>query len=88
MSTETEIDFVCAYFGRSDECQECGFFNETGTKFCSTECEANQAERVARMDAAVQRRRDQDDAFGAECERLRALGHTDAEIDELTKGMP
>ena len=88
MSTETEINFVCAYFGRSDECQECGFFNFTGTRFCSTGCEAGYHERSARMDAAAQRRRDQDDAFGAECERLRALGHTDAEIDELTKGMP
>jgi hypothetical protein len=88
MSTETEIHFVCAYFGRSDECHECGFFNETGTRFCSTECEAGYHERVARMEAARAAERAQDEAFGAECERLRALGHSDAEINELTKGMP
>jgi hypothetical protein len=82
------INFVCAYMGRADECQECGFFNETGTRFCSVECEANFAERGAEMDARAQQRRDQDDAFGAECERLRALGRTDAEIDELLRGMP
>lgn len=79
---------VCVYFGRSDECQECGGFNETGTKFCSTDCEADWAEWVARQEAQAQLRHDQDDAFGAECERLRAIGYTDAEIDRLTKEMP
>lgn len=79
---------VCAYFGRADECQECGGFNETGTRFCATECEADFADRAAAQEALAQRRRDQDDAFAAEVDRLRALGHTDGEIDELTRGMP
>lgn len=80
--------FVCAYFGRPDECHSCGGFNETGTRYCSTECEADAADRLAEIEAHAQQRRDQDDAFAAEVDRLRALGHTDAEIDELTRGMP
>lgn len=80
--------FVCLYFGRVDECPECGGFNETGTRYCSTECEANAAERMTEQEVRAQLRRDQDDAFGAEVDRLRALGHTDVEIDELTRGMP
>ena len=84
----TVSTFVCAYFGRADECPECGGFNVTGTRYCSTDCEAGAAERVAELEARAQLRRDRDDAFGAEVEQLRALGHTDPQIDELTRGMP
>lgn len=81
-------DFICLYFGRPDECPECGGFNDTGTRFCSHECAADWDERGRQIEAEAQARRDRDDAFGRECERLRALGHTDAEIDALTASLP
>lgn len=84
----TAPTFFCAYFGRADECHECGGFNETGTPFCSTECEASRADRVAEQEARVALRRAQEDAFAVEVDRLRALGHSDREIDELTRDMP
>jgi hypothetical protein len=80
--------WFCLYFGRADECAECGGFNATGTQFCSHDCAASRAERVARQDADRQARRDREALFGAECERLRALGHSDEEIDALLVGIP
>jgi hypothetical protein len=50
-------------------------------QFCSDDCAADQAAAVARMDAETERRRANEDAFGAECDRLRAQGLSDEEID-------
>jgi hypothetical protein len=80
------MTIVCAYFGRADECPECGGFNDTGTQFCSHDCAASFAERGVRMAAEQQKRRDDDAAFGAEVDRLRSLGHSYDEIDELLAG--
>jgi hypothetical protein len=88
MTATEEIRIVCAYVGVPGDCQECGFHDPTGTGFCSHDCRAERADRVARQDAAVQARRDADDAFGREADKLRALGHTDEEIDEMLKEMP
>lgn len=82
------MSYLCAYFGYADECSECGGFNETGTKFCSHDCAAHRADRVAEMDARIQERRDRENAFAREVERLRVLGHNDQEIDHLLAGMP
>lgn len=82
------LGIVCAYTGPPGECQECGGFDNTGTGFCSHDCRADRADREARHRAADRARRAADDAFGREAERLRTLGHADAEIDELLKGMP
>lgn len=81
-------DFVCVYTGRADECMECGGFNQTGDRFCSHECAGSYADRAAVQEAEVQARRDREDAFGRECDRLRALGYGDVEIDALLIGMP
>lgn len=83
-----DLTYVCAYMGRADECHECGGFNQTGTQFCSHDCAASRADRVAEMDAARQARRDREKAFGVAADELRAQGHTDEEIDVLLAGMP
>jgi predicted ATP-dependent serine protease len=82
------MTFVCAYMGVPGDCQECGFHDPTYTGFCSHECREARAGREERHRAADQDRRDADDAFGREADRLKALGHTDLEIDEMLKGMP
>lgn len=82
------MTFTCAYTGVPGDCQECGFHDPTYTGFCSHECRQRRADREAAQDAEVQARRDADDAYGREVDRLKALGHTDQEIDELLKGMP
>ena len=82
------VTYVCLYFGRSDECQECGGFSQTGTQFCSHDCAASQAARVASQDAEVSARRAREDAFADAAAALRAQGHTDEEIDLLLIGMP
>jgi hypothetical protein len=81
-------DFFCAYTGVPGDCSECGGYDPTYTGFCSHECRESRAVADQRHDAAVQARRDADDAFGREADKLRALGHTDSEIDELLKRMP
>ncbi len=82
------MSFVCAYMGRPDECPECGGHNETGDRFCSHDCAADHDTRVAHLDRERQASRDQAAAFGREVDRLRALGHTDQEIDVLLAEMP
>lgn len=79
---------VCVYFGRRDECHECGGFNQTGDPYCSHDCAADAAARLAQIEETVRARRAREDAFAAECDRLRALGHSDEEIDVLLAGMP
>lgn len=88
MTANEGPSIVCAYFGPPSECAECGGHDDTGTGFCSHDCRAGWADRGVRLEAAAQARRDADDAFGREADRLRAQGHTDMEIDELLKGMP
>lgn len=80
------MSVVCAYFGRPDECPVCGGFNETGTRFCSHECAAGWAERGAQMDRDRMARRAEEDAFAAACDRLRAEGRSDEEINALLAG--
>ena len=82
------IGVVCLYCGPPGECQECGGFNETGSPYCSHDCAADAAARLAQLEETVRARRAREDAFAAECDRLRALGHTDEEIDALLAGMP
>lgn len=79
---------VCLYFGRRDECQECGGFNQTGNPYCSHDCAAAAAAAAARDAAQVQARRSREEAFAVEVERLRQLGHSYEEIDVLLAGMP
>jgi hypothetical protein len=79
---------VCLYFGRRDECPECGGFNGTGGRHCSHDCADSAA---ARADAAAERereRRAQEDAFGAEVARLLDAGHSYEQIDAMLAGMP
>lgn len=71
---------VCAYTGPPGDCQECGF--------CSDGCRYARLDREDRHQAALQARRDAEDAFGRELVRPRSLGHTDEEIDEMLKDMP
>lgn len=82
------MTIVCAYLGPPGDCSECGGHDPTGTRLCSHDCAQARADRAAKQDAAAQARRDADDAFGREADRLKALGHTDVEIDDLLKGMP
>jgi len=82
------MSLVCVYTGYPGDCSEFGGYDPTGTGFCSHDCRAERADRMARREAAIQALRDADDAFGREVDRLRALGHTDLEIDELLKRMP
>lgn len=84
----TGLNFVCAYTGPPEACRECGGFDATGAGFCSHDCAAAWADRGKRLEAADQARRDADDAFGREADRLRTEGHTDEEIDEILKDMP
>lgn len=80
--------YVCLYFGRSDECQECGGFNQTGAQFCSHDCAASWAAHVAKQDAEVSARRARENAFADAAAALRTQGRTDEEIDLLLIGMP
>lgn len=82
------MNIVCGYMGRPDDCPECGGFNDTGHRFCSHDCAASFAERGAGHEQQRQARRDAEDAFGAEVDRLRQLGHTTPEIDAMLKDMP
>jgi hypothetical protein len=84
----TVTGVVCLYFGRSDECRECGGFNDTGAQFCSHDCADSAAARAAEAEAQVRARRAREAAFAKACDRLRLLGHTDEEIDVLLAGMP
>jgi len=81
-------DFACLYFGRADECPECGFFNETGHRYCSHECADRAAARAAANEADVQARRAREDAFAAAVAELIAAGHTYEEADVLLASMP
>lgn len=81
-------DFVCLYFGRADECPECGGFNETGTRYCSHDCADDAARRQEALVRAAAARRANEDLFAAEGDRLRAAGYTDREIDVLLAGIP
>lgn len=81
-------NFVCVYTGRPDDCPECGGFNNTGHQYCSHECAASYADRAARHEVAEQARRDREDAFGREVERLRALGYEYDEMDAMLAGWP
>lgn len=85
---ENDIPIVCIYTGIPGDCSECGFYDPTYSGFCSDECRDARLDREERYKAEVQARRDADDAFGREVDQLRALGHTDEQIDELLKGMP
>lgn len=86
------MSFFCAYLGDPAECMECGFsVPDPGARqdrFCGDDCAASYADRGAAIEAARLARRAREDAFGEEVERLRALGHTDEEIDLLTVGLP
>ncbi len=79
-------NFVCLYMGRSDECPECGGFNDTGHRFCSHDCAANFDERGRQIEAVQQARRDEEDAYGREVDRLWALGYDYEEMDALLAG--
>lgn len=83
-----DLNIVCAYTGVPGDCQECGGHDETGGGFCGDDCRDARLDREERHKAAVQARRDADDAFGREADRLRALGHTDLEIDDMLKDLP
>ena len=83
-----DLHVVCVYTGIPGDCQECGGWDATGTGFCSRDCRADRADRMARREAAIRALEDADDACGREAERLRALGHTDLEIDKMLKDMP
>lgn len=80
--------FVCAYFGPPNQCQECGGLDETGTGFCDLECRESRALRDERRDAAEVARRAAEDAFAAEVARLRAEGRSYEECDRLLAHMP
>lgn len=86
------MTIVCAYFGRPDECTECGGQvrrpGERVDRFCSDDCAADYTQRAAAQDTAVAARRAAEDAFGREVDRLRAAGHSDERIDVLLAGMP
>lgn len=81
------MSYLCAYFGRRDECPECGGSiphpGERGDRFCSDDCAASYSDRCAAQDAALQARRDEEDAFAAACDRLRGEGYADEEIDRI-----
>ena len=82
------MSFMCLYKGPSGECSECGGYDPTGTGLCSHDCGESRARRVALLDAAEQQRRDADDAYGREVDRLHAAGHSYTEIDQMLQGMP
>jgi hypothetical protein len=86
------MNVVCAYFGNPADCHECGGFvpspGARQDRFCGDACAASYSDRAAALDAAQQARRAREDAFGAEVDRLRGLGHSDEEIDVLLAGMP
>lgn len=78
---------VCAYLGPPNQCSECGGHDPTGTGFCCHDCAQARADRVERHEAERQGRRDREDAFGREVDRLRGLGHSDEEIDLMLAEM-
>lgn len=80
--------FVCLYQGVPGDCQECGGLDKTGTGFCGEDCRADRQDRIDAQDAAVRARRAAEDAFAAEVDRLRGLGHSDEECDRLLVNMP
>lgn len=83
-TTDKPMNIVCLYLGRPRECQECGFFDETGTGFCSHECRQARADREARHLAELQTRRAEEDAFGDAVQRQRAAGRTWQEVDAMS----
>ncbi len=94
------MTIVCAYMGPYDECHGCGG-SLSGLlhgqpprmdSFCSDDCAADEHDRRARYDAEraarASARRAREDEFARECDRLRALGHTDEWIDFLLAHIP
>lgn len=84
----SDLHIVCAYTGVPGDCSECGGWDPTHSGFCGDDCRDARLDREERHRAEAQARRDADDAFGREADRLRAAGHTDVEVDELLEGMP
>lgn len=78
----------CFYFGPPDICPECGGGKPEGIPFCSPECAAERADRVAAHDAMDEHRRRREGAFGAEVARLRGEGYSYEEIETMLAGMP
>lgn len=85
---DSVFHIVCAYTGVPGDCSECGGLDPTGTGFCCHDCAQARADRAERHAAERQARRDREDAFGREVDRLRSLGHSDEEIDLMLAEMP
>lgn len=79
------MNFVCAYTGPPNECAVCGGWSDIAGPACSNDCADEWAARGARLAAEEEARRDADEAFGQEVDRLRRLGYNDQEIDKLLK---
>jgi hypothetical protein len=84
----TIAPFVCLYTGPPGECCECGGYDPTGSGLCSFECVESRQAGIDRQDAERDARRAADDKYGTEVDRLRALGHTYEEIEQLLKDWP
>jgi hypothetical protein len=81
--------FFCLY--QPHRCHECG--RELGSsaidgRFCSLECADSQAEALTRIEESDHRRRQAEDDFAAEVDRLSAAGYSYAEIDTILEDMP
>jgi hypothetical protein len=83
------MSFICLY--QPNRCHECDRelgLNAIDGRFCDGECADAFAEAQTRIEESDRLRRQAEDAFAAEVERLSAAGYSYAEIDTLLEDMP
>lgn len=83
------MSFVCLY--QPKHCHECSCELGPGAidgRFCDAECADAFAEAVTRIEASEKARRQAEDDFALEVERLSAAGYSYTEIDTILADMP
>jgi hypothetical protein len=82
----TSPRIVCLYAGLEHDCPECGGFSRHGG-VCSDACAEAKAIRFGEHRAVEEARRDEEEVFGRAVGLLLYFGFTEAEADQLLRGM-
>jgi hypothetical protein len=82
----TSPRIVCLYAGPAHDCPECGGYSRQGG-LCSDECADTRAARLTAQEAAEAARRHEEEVFGRAVGQLLYFGFTEAEADQLLRGI-